>query len=243
MAVRQRYHRDILAAGLIVLGTIGLVGGVFANALELPGWMEHAVEVVAAVLGAYFARAALDDLDLGEAALAAAVVIAIVVGIEAERRGRDVEFAPIIASGLGAALGYGVAWWRRPRWRWSIAVAGLGAFGAAFLAVGIALLAGGKTAVGGGVLIGLLGGGAAIHLLVPHLLIWHAAVGQGLVLGTLLAAVSIEDPVGPGTYLGRVIGGVIAGLLLGALAGWIGSTLRKLLPRRRPDVPTARAVD
>ena len=232
---RRRTHSDILIAGLILLGM--LMMGAFASVgLDLQTWTRAIPWFIAAFIAAQLARRVLPDLAIDEVVIAAAVTIAIVMGISYKVKNQPLELGILLRIGVGEAGAIAGAFTARAREPIPrvllIAAAGAAGLGGGVILTGPALLATNISAVyGTALLVGSAVGAFAVALYTP-------ARGRDAALGlaipyALLFAVSAKDQP---WFVNGVIG-LALGAVLGSIGGAVGAALRA---RRKAELPEAR---
>lgn len=243
----QRQHGTALIAGLVVLGTLGLLGGAAALRIEMTPITRGILWFVAAFIAAHIAKRMLLRLETGTLCAAAVVVIMVAVGIQHRHDGVPIDARILIQLGLtlAGALG-GARTARRPtRVTLVFAVLGAGAagFGASVLGVGIASLIELRHMATGFFIAAPLGA-LLTTLLVTEVEAIHTAFGESLLFAALLTVVGlgkgVEFDYGLAAFLCVV--GAITGWLVGAAGGAIGVHLRGTPKPPDADLPKARQV-
>lgn len=235
----HRHHSDVLIAGSIVLGTLGLLGGLLDEALDLDHVGKAIVFFIASFLAAALARRSLADLTVSEVGIAAAVMIAVVFGIKYERSDRAIDLdliGPVVVAEIGALAGaFAVRYRGVPNGFMLSAVAAAGGFGASLLAIGLSLLAQSNAVTAIVALVAGPVGSALVARYIDGVRPVHAALGLGLTFGALVAIGNDPHPLA-----GFAIGAIL-GLVLGGIGGRIGASGR-LRAERKPDLPEVRQV-
>ena len=231
----RRRHSDVLLVGLTLLGTwfcIAMVVGHLA-VLDRIGWAS--VELASAFVAVQLARRALPALTIGDAAIAAPVAMAILIGVRAEYSGRPMELSmllPIAIAAVGGVIGAYTSR-RRPATIaavWQVLLAGFVTLGTAALAdsaIGLVATRGHE--------LGYLGGAITGAFLVAAR---TETTGRQCALGAALVfAITAATFHAHGILVGA-IAGFIAGGILGAIGGRIGDIFR---PERNAeaDLPAA----
>jgi hypothetical protein len=137
-------HTRIALTSLVVLGAAIWLAAVFVT-FDMPPVVLGLIGAAGGAGGARLARRLRDDLRPGEAALAAAIAVALLVGVTAVYREQELSRAEILSVAGAAAMAALFAWLvalgdpREPGW--SSRVLACGAVSSAFLFIGGAALA------------------------------------------------------------------------------------------------------
>jgi hypothetical protein len=237
-----------LIAGLIVLGTLGLLGGSTNMRFDLTPLARGILWFAAAFMAAHIARRMLLALDTSSLCAAAVVMTMIAIGIQHQQADREIEVTILVQIGLtlAGALSGALSARRPARVRLVFAVLGSGTagFGASLLGVGIASLVELRH-IATGFFIAAPMGAMLVTLFVAEVEALHTALGQALLYAVFLAVIGL----GKGSadsgdlVMAAILAGVgaILGFLLGAAGGAFGVRLRGE-PKAAHDLPEARQV-
>lgn len=230
---RRRTHSDILIAGLILLGM--LMMGVLAGA-DLPRWTRPIPWFIATFIASQVARRVLLDLAIDEVAVAAAVMIAIVMGLSYKLKNQPLELGILARIGVGEAGAIAGAFTARAREPIArallIVAAGAAAVGGGVIVTGPTMLATDVRAVYGiALLVGSVAGAFAVALYTPARG-RDAALGLAIPFALLFAASAKQE-----TWFVNGLIGLGLGAVLGSIGGAVGAALRA---RRKAELPEAR---
>lgn len=243
----HRQHGTTLISGLIVLGTLGLLGGSAHLMFDLTPLTRGILWFSAAFIGAHIAKRMLLRVDTSSLCASAVVMIMIAIGIQHRQADMEIEITILIQIGLtlaGALAGALTA--RRPA-RVSVVFAVLGGgaagMGTSMLGVGIATIVD-PHQIATAFFIAAPLGALLTTLLVHEVEALHTAVGQALIFAVFAGIAVGQSGSRPDLILSVILAGVgaIIGFLLGAAGGAFGVRLRGEPPPPAADLPEARQV-